>query len=228
MGLTPPPLVLAFGFVEAPPTKRRCRRPEPLAVPYPEHRVNGRSRQAFSLFERTPLSPAERAYKPESDRILRQYADLRRKVRRDCVPGGPRAVRPCPCAACRYHLGVTINDSDSLKLDHGHTNFELLEDTCVLDVAARGKQTHEAVAKRIGISMDWVRASERDLKESLTRKIRKRVDADEWDQRTPMGGRPARHAAEAVRWRTSSCTNCGGEGYRWPDGEVNPSPKGFG
>jgi len=228
MGLTPPPLVLAFGFVEAPPTKRRCRRPEPLAVPYPEHRVNRRSRQAFSLFERTPLSPAERAYKPESDRILRQYADLRRKVRRDCVPGGPRAVRPCPCAACRYHLGVTINDSDSLKLDHGHTNFELLEDTCVLDVAARGKQTHEAVAKRIGISMDWVRASERDLKESLTRKIRKRVDADEWGPADADGREACTPCSGSGEVEDVECTNCGGEGYRWPDGEVNTSPKGFG
>lgn len=185
MGLPPMGAVsLGFPWLPGPPTKRRrpkCQRRPPqqgaraqleihyVEAEYPE-RAPGRP---YSIFARKRLTDAERAYKPESDRVLARYDHLRpTQAPDDCRPGMPKGLRPCPWAACPHHLGVTVNDSRSIKVDHGHLDFEKLEETCAIDVARQGKQTGVRVAKLLGITVDRVRQAEREMRQRMTRKFR--------------------------------------------------------
>lgn len=81
--------------------------------------------------------------------------------------------RPCSWASCRYHLGVTVNDSGSIKVDHGHLDFERLEETCAIDVANRHKEgvSQERAAELTGVTEDRIRQVERALRVRLTRKL---------------------------------------------------------
>lgn len=217
MGLPPPPAKarrLGFDFLDAPtPKVRRCRTPGPrpaVEYPYPHPAAP----RPWSLFVRTPLSPAERAFKPESDRIQAEMEHLRPlDPPDDCRPGMPGAIRPCPWVSCKHNLAVTRNASGSIKIDHGHTDLELLEETCVIDVTAKGAQTQETVARLLGITTDWVRAAERDIRASLVRKVRK-VSSD-WTAADEDGRQtcvPCRGSGEASG---IDCLNCDGDGYRW-------------
>lgn len=131
----------------------------------PSKRSRSRSR---SLSSRRPLTAEEIAFRPVSDRIHKAWADYRpQDAPNDCRPGMPRGLRPCPWATCPHHLGIERTASGSVKLPHGHADFERLEETCSIDVAQRGGATIEAVGRYMGIGFDRVRQIERWTKRKL-------------------------------------------------------------
>ncbi len=216
MGMRPPEASLGFSFLEAPaPRTQRCRRPPARTVEYPERsKVGGRP---FSLFMKTPLSDAELAYKPESDRIHALYGHLRPvDAPVDCRIGMPLAMRPCPWAACRFHLGITTNKSGSIRIDHGHLDFDKLADTCAIDVAQRGRATQEEVGHQVGISTDWVRATERDMRQRMTRKAR--AVSSDWSAPDKDGRETCRRCDGTGEDGPIACLHCDGDGYRWGRG----------
>jgi len=58
--------------------------------------------------------------------------------------GDARRHSPLPVGELPYHLAVSVNDADSVKIEHGHTDFEKLDETCAIDVAEQGKQRRSA------------------------------------------------------------------------------------
>lgn len=230
MGLAPPPAALAFDFVEAPkPRKVRCRAPhpatrieaprarQPLPIEAPAPAAPpAPPRRPYSFFAGRALSAGERAFKAESDRIQAETEHLRpREAPDDCRPGMPLGLRPCPWVSCRNHLGVTVNDAGSLKVDHGTLDFTTLSDTCAIDVARRHPEgiSQEAAGDKTGVTKDRVRQIERKLRARLVRKVRK--ISTEWSPADADGREtcvPCRGTGED---NGIDCMNCDGDGYRW-------------
>ena len=74
---------------------------------------------------------------------------LRPRTRRDCLPGGRNEMRPCPWYACKYHLGLDINeDTGSISV----RNLDDMVHTCDLDVAEIGGVPGEG--RGIGITFE--------------------------------------------------------------------------
>lgn len=90
----------------------------------------------------------------------------RPRTRGDCLPGGRNEARPCPFIGCRHHLYSHVNPSGSLALQYGE--IEDLDETCALDVAARGGITLERVGELLGITRSRVQ----QIEERLLRKVR--------------------------------------------------------
>jgi len=210
MGMEPEPENLGFPFLPAPPSPARerparCRRrrltarpPAPPAAgngPLFERRLYARAPlpakappvrpkalRPYSMFARRQLTPSEKAFKPESDRIQAEFAHLRPLNTLECAPGMPKALRPCPWM-CKYNLLVSVNASGSLKVDHGHLDPSLLEESCALDVALKYKEgvTQEHAAKLTGVTEDRIRQVERGLMQGLKRKAT-RLQSDLQDE----------------------------------------------
>jgi hypothetical protein len=205
MGIEPEHPTLAFPFMSAPPpteNKAHCKRrpltarpaieqdrswrgplfdwkiyvPPADPIPVRAPSIHSPELRPYSMFARRQLTTAERGFKRESDRIQRTTAHLRPSDPPvDCRPGMPGAIRPCPWASCRYNLLVSVNASGSLKVDHGHLDSSLLEESCAIDVAQKHKEgiTQEQTAKLTGVTEDRVRQVERGLMRRLRRKARK-------------------------------------------------------
>ncbi len=75
--------------------------------------------------------------------------------------------RPCPFVSCRYHLGVDVNESGSLKMNFPDRCTSELPATCALDVAERGGQSLEEVGTLLNIT----RERARQIEVSALRKI---------------------------------------------------------
>ena len=83
-------------------------------------------------------------------RLSEFYDSDRPKTRGDCEKG----PRPCPWVGCRHHLFLSPDSKGNLHFPYGRDEGALLEmsETCSLDVAARGGQPLESLAKMYGQS----------------------------------------------------------------------------
>ena len=68
--------------------------------------------------------------------------------------------RPCPFVSCRYHLGVDVTDTGSLKINFPDRSTSDLPSTCALDVAERGGQSLEEVGSLLNITRERARQIE--------------------------------------------------------------------
>lgn len=100
-------------------------------------------------------------------RHLRMYADpedegidldaLRPKTRDDCID----AERPCPFVGCPHHLYLDVNEATgTVTFNFPGKEVEELEDTCALDVAARGGITLEDVGNMFNLTRERIRQIE--------------------------------------------------------------------
>lgn len=98
-----------------------------------------------------PLTAAERAEKERIDADPGMLAMLaaRPRLRSECANG----PRPCPWAACRYHLGFDITERGAALRRFPHLELWELRETCALDVADRGGVTLEEIGQASNVSM---------------------------------------------------------------------------
>lgn len=94
------------------------------------------------------------------DRIPREELEQndrdRPKTRGECENG----ARPCPWLACRFHLAIDVTWAGSVKYTWGHTDLDLMPETCVLDVADKGGATEQRVGNILGIERQRVQQIE--------------------------------------------------------------------
>ena len=83
-------------------------------------------------------------------RLSVRYDHDRPKTRADCEAG----IRPCPWVGCRHHLFLNPDAKGNLHFPFGQDEDALLSmaETCSLDVAARGAQPLESLARMYGQS----------------------------------------------------------------------------
>lgn len=141
----PPPAVVQR---DAKPANARRKRQDPRAFD-----------RGFSLFAGKTLSKDERSFRPAALRILRESD--RPRTRAECKDG----PRPCPWVGCKHHLAIDVNRAGSLKLNFGRSELEALPETCSLDVADRGGQTIETVARVLNLRIDRIRQIEQAVLE---------------------------------------------------------------
>ena len=83
---------------------------------------------------------------------------VRPATRSDCMSGGINEERPCPFVSCQFHLATEVNAKNgNLKLVFPGLPIEKMEETCVLDIADKGENTLEEVAKHINCTRERVR-----------------------------------------------------------------------
>ena len=104
-----------------------------------------------------------RAERTEERTEERVEGTKRPQTRGDCVDG----PRPCPWVSCRHHLALDVRESGSLRLhpaigsvDGIAEALEAMDETCALDVAARGGLTLWEVGALLYLSAEWVRQVE--------------------------------------------------------------------
>lgn len=98
---------------------------------------------------------------------------VRPRTRGECRGG----IRPCPWAACRFHLALHVSEKSGRLFEH--PNPDALTDTCCLDVADRGEATEDQIAALLGLSRQAVNLTVLTASE----KLRHRLDPamlDEW------------------------------------------------
>jgi hypothetical protein len=87
--------------------------------------------------------------------------------------------KPCPWVRCRYHMIWAIIDRDcKYNFKHRHMRGDILEsytddeiidiicsmkESCVLDVADKGKHTLDQIGKLVGLSSQRIQAMERGI-----------------------------------------------------------------
>ena len=269
MGLETPATNLGFPFLPAPATptspgraqrgrrRRYSARPAPAQQPgygplferarqrlpgIPAHRpepVRPKQLRPYSMFARRQLSPGEKAFRAESDRIQAETVHLRPlDPPDDCRPGMPGAIRPCPFASCRYNLLVSVNANGSLKVDHGHLDPWLLEETCAIDVIEKNREgvTQERTAQLTGVTEDRIRQVERGLMRRLKRlakPLRTMITDEAWSPADASGRQTcvpcSGEGSIGPYGEEVPCVNCEGDGYRWPesrpDASLSPAPR---
>ncbi|MCK5798805.1 MAG: DNA-binding protein [Deltaproteobacteria bacterium] len=78
-------------------------------------------------------------------------------TRQACAQG----VRPCPYVSCKHHLYLDVNpETGSIKLNFPHLEVWEMEETCSLDVAARGGITLEEVGEIMNLTRERIRQVE--------------------------------------------------------------------
>lgn len=80
----------------------------------------------------------------------------RPRTRGDCADG----VRPCPYAACRYHLFIDVLPTGSIKFNFPDLEVEDLTETCSLDVADQGGESLEIVGELMNLTRERLRQLE--------------------------------------------------------------------
>lgn len=122
--------------------------------------------QKHRKFVRRSLTLGTRCSKTELERLrAEEYPEgiERPRCRADCV----NAERPCPFASCKHHLYVDVEPSGSLKINFPRKELWELEETCALDVAARGGETLEEIGQLLQITRERVRQTEKKFLERL-------------------------------------------------------------
>jgi hypothetical protein len=89
---------------------------------------------------------------------LAQFLDYDKpKVRGECAS----AARPCPFVSCKHHLYLDVNpETGSIKVNFPHLEVWEMEETCALDVAARGGITLEEVGEILNLTRERIRQVE--------------------------------------------------------------------
>jgi len=87
--------------------------------------------------------------------------DARRPARGgECVQG-ENAQRPCPFVSCRWHLYLDVSPrSGAIKLNFPHLEVWEMNETCALDVAARGGMTLEDTGAAVNLTRERIRQLE--------------------------------------------------------------------
>lgn len=124
-------------------------------------------------------------------------------TRADCMPGGPRHVRPCPWISCRHHVvgvheggcvgrlgdsfitSLPWRDDDATSGARTSDDPEFIErvadavvalpHSCTLDLAERDGMTLEEVGQVLRITRERVRQIEKNGKEMLRSQRRRRM-----------------------------------------------------
>lgn len=78
-------------------------------------------------------------------------------TRAECKSG----IRPCPFVSCKHHLYLDVNpETGSIKLNFPHLEVWEMDETCSLDVAARGGITLEEVGEIMNLTRERIRQVE--------------------------------------------------------------------
>lgn len=93
-------------------------------------------------------------------------AGQRPRTRAECEPGV--GMRPCPWVGCRHHLYLDVKEGGLLRFnfpgpDGKGVELEELKETCSLDVADKGRHTHEQVGDLVNMHRERVRQLEGDV-----------------------------------------------------------------
>lgn len=90
--------------------------------------------------------------------LLAQFMDYDKpRTRSECETG----QRPCPFVSCKHHLYLDVNpETGSIKLNFPHLEVWEMEETCALDVAARGGITLEEVGEILNLTRERIRQVE--------------------------------------------------------------------
>jgi hypothetical protein len=134
-------------------------------------RVEQSPNRAKSLPPRR-LSDIERAEVELLERVERGALFLaRRPRRRGQCQGFPGF---CPFVSCRYHLGLDVKPSGTLKIyypegpeNHLEIDVDRMAESCALDVADRGGATLEEVGELLNMTRENVRQIEEKALEKL-------------------------------------------------------------
>jgi len=110
-------------------------------------------------------------------KITKEQRDLRRLLypeaqmlprpttRAECI----NEKRPCPWVGCKYHMYLDVNEeTGTIKINFPELEPEDIEETCALDIAAKGGLTLE----EIGDVMNITRERVRQIEEKVLRKIK--------------------------------------------------------
>jgi hypothetical protein len=73
--------------------------------------------------------------------------------REDCKEG----FRPCPYVSCPYNLYLDVSKTGSLLLNYPDLEPGEMDDSCVLDIAARGPLTLEEIGGYVGVTRERIR-----------------------------------------------------------------------
>ena len=125
--------------------------------------------QKHRKFRRRSLTLGTRCSKTELDRLrAEEYPeDIERpRCRADCE----NDERPCPWVSCKHHLYIDVEKPGSLKSNFPRKELWELEETCALDVAARGGETLEEIGQLLQITRERVRQIEKSFLERLQRR----------------------------------------------------------
>ncbi len=92
------------------------------------------------------------------DPELAQLADKERpRKRSECM----QKERPCMFVSCKHHLYLDVNqETGSIKLNFPDREVWELQETCALDVAARGGLTLEEVGEILNLTRERIRQVE--------------------------------------------------------------------
>lgn len=85
--------------------------------------------------------------------------------------------RPCPWVSCKYHLYLDVMPSGSIRFNFPGKDVWELRETCALDVADRGKQHSDEIARLINLTSSNCRETLTLYKRRLAQKI---GDKDKW------------------------------------------------
>ena len=99
----------------------------------------------------------------------------RPQVRGDCEGG----ERPCPYAACKYHLAYDVSPAGMLKANFPGVEIEDMAETCALDVADDGPQRLETIGQLMNLTRERVRQLEGKASFRLRRTLKDIYDAEE-------------------------------------------------
>lgn len=106
--------------------------------------------KSFTVGNSRELTQAERE---ERSRIALEVLPERPRSRTECV----NLVRPCPFVTCERHLATDVTSFGSLQLNFPvergvlEADLDAMPDTCVDDVAARGPQTFDRIARALNV-----------------------------------------------------------------------------
>lgn len=95
---------------------------------------------------------------PLAKELLEELAAARPHTRADCLPGGKNCERPCVFFSCRHHLFLDVTERGEILACH--PDLLGMQDTCALDVAARGGLSLDEVGERIGVTREQARQVE--------------------------------------------------------------------
>lgn len=121
-------------------------------------------RRPKSFFARKPLTRLEVAF---GKVVADDEPGRHPKTREGCLGKD----EPCPHARCRYHLAIDINAIGSIRVNFPGWSIEDLEETCSLNVADRGEQMVETVARLTNLSTERIRQIEIEARRKIARVI---------------------------------------------------------
>ena len=133
--------------------------------------------RATSINHKVRLTLAEQVLAVYDEEPDDPVADPPRpKTRGDCA-GVPR---PCPFAACKYHLYVDVNEEGTLKVNFPDRGIDEIPYSCSLDVADAGMHTLDEIGDAMNITRERVRQIDHGLRAKLGPAL-VHLAPDDWD-----------------------------------------------